>query len=554
MNVLNTDETIFAYIDPETGEERHYPICDDLIPPNSYLDLLRRWESSEEGIVYTDDPNINIVRDYLYTRPIINDQETIDYFIYQGVYRDYDAIWRDEVLMREKIRDENYGGYGAIIEDLISLTDMRNFQQEFVQYQETYTPPKGLLFPRQQELRMISYEDVKMKLDGLQFLFKVATDFNIEIIVVDEYVFRLIFGIETSLITYPTMSNNINKMRGGEINIDVLFVNTDTESIDKYITNVADVLQNWIGDRVMTIARYPRMISLSMGGSPYNRAISINFAMISYKTKSEAIHSNPFDCCCVGYDGETILATERARYALFNGYNTVNFDLMCENYERLLTKYAMLGMSIKVPNIEDYIIDYSAINIIGLSSGEKESTLSIVRRLAFLHEKGLIDNVKETLFNLSYLFRLPERTPNAQLFPDTTGLDLLVDLDFVLLYDDMISILDISGLGVPHTSIGVFQIPPIYIPFNTDTMTLLSIERRGKPISSILKFMKLSRDQYEAFQRRINLHDMEMMLEDATIIPSTEYDIIASVYPKVVVNEQEWYLGKYVNKRNDPLM
>ena len=69
-----------------------------------------------------------------------------------------------------------------------------------------------------------------------------------------------------------------------------------------------------------------------------------------YRTPSEILHGFDVDSCCLGYDGKDIWATQRALFALSQGYNTVNFDRLSPSYEHRLVKYGTRGVSIKVPN------------------------------------------------------------------------------------------------------------------------------------------------------------------------------------------------------------
>lgn len=69
-----------------------------------------------------------------------------------------------------------------------------------------------------------------------------------------------------------------------------------------------------------------------------------------YQTPSEVIHGFDVDSCCLGYDGDKILMTQRAYFSIKNGYNTVNFNRLSPSYETRLVKYGTRGMSIKIDN------------------------------------------------------------------------------------------------------------------------------------------------------------------------------------------------------------
>lgn len=68
-----------------------------------------------------------------------------------------------------------------------------------------------------------------------------------------------------------------------------------------------------------------------------------------YSTPSEIIHGFDVDSCCMGYDGKNIWFTQRALFALYNGYNTVNFERLSPSYEHRLAKYGTRGMAVRIP-------------------------------------------------------------------------------------------------------------------------------------------------------------------------------------------------------------
>lgn len=68
-----------------------------------------------------------------------------------------------------------------------------------------------------------------------------------------------------------------------------------------------------------------------------------------YNSPSEVLHGFDVDCSSVGYDGENIWFTQRALFALYNRYNTVNFERLSASYEHRLGKYGTRGMMVKIP-------------------------------------------------------------------------------------------------------------------------------------------------------------------------------------------------------------
>ena len=77
--------------------------------------------------------------------------------------------------------------------------------------------------------------------------------------------------------------------------------------------------------------------------------LTVQVILRFYRTPSEILHGFDVDCCSMGYDGR-IWLTQRALYAIWNGWNTVNFGRLSPSYERRLAKYGTRGMAVRVPN------------------------------------------------------------------------------------------------------------------------------------------------------------------------------------------------------------
>ncbi|PRP81694.1 hypothetical protein PROFUN_01201 [Planoprotostelium fungivorum] len=65
-----------------------------------------------------------------------------------------------------------------------------------------------------------------------------------------------------------------------------------------------------------------------------------------YKSPAEILLGFDVDCCCVGYDGEKVYATQRAQRALNKGYNLINWTRRSTTYESRLYKYALRGFGV----------------------------------------------------------------------------------------------------------------------------------------------------------------------------------------------------------------
>ena len=71
-----------------------------------------------------------------------------------------------------------------------------------------------------------------------------------------------------------------------------------------------------------------------------------------YQNPSEVLHGFDVDSCCLGFDGADIWMTQRACFALKNGYNTINFNRLSPSYELRLAKYGCRGMAIKINDFD----------------------------------------------------------------------------------------------------------------------------------------------------------------------------------------------------------
>jgi hypothetical protein len=88
-------------------------------------------------------------------------------------------------------------------------------------------------------------------------------------------------------------------------------------------------------------------------------AIDYQIILRLYKSPSEILHGFDVDSCCMGYDGENILFTNRCMYSLLKGYNTVNFERLSPSYEFRLAKYGTRGVAIHIPNFNKSKVNQS---------------------------------------------------------------------------------------------------------------------------------------------------------------------------------------------------
>ncbi len=74
--------------------------------------------------------------------------------------------------------------------------------------------------------------------------------------------------------------------------------------------------------------------------------LRINIKLKLYKTYSEILHGFDLDSDCVGWDGVDVWTTERGRYSLFHGYETLDTDSISESYIDKLASRTKFNMDI----------------------------------------------------------------------------------------------------------------------------------------------------------------------------------------------------------------
>eukprot|EP01125_Pyxidicula_operculata_P005044 TRINITY_DN1852_c3_g2_i1.p1 TRINITY_DN1852_c3_g2~~TRINITY_DN1852_c3_g2_i1.p1 ORF type:complete len:1923 (-),score=635.24 TRINITY_DN1852_c3_g2_i1:335-6103(-) len=85
----------------------------------------------------------------------------------------------------------------------------------------------------------------------------------------------------------------------------------------------------------------------------------IQIVLRIYKSPAEVLMGFDVDCCCVGFDGETVWVLPRAHRALTKRYNLVDMSRRSLSYETRLYKYAKRGFSVAVPGLLRHLVPSS---------------------------------------------------------------------------------------------------------------------------------------------------------------------------------------------------
>ena len=117
------------------------------------------------------------------------------------------------------------------------------------------------------------------------------------------------------------------------------------------------------GDHDVVFAKTTNTVTVA--GVPGSRR-SIQIVTRLYATKASILNSFDLNCCCVGFDGETVWATRRAVDAIRYKLNEVNLDLRGDAYENRALKYAERGFAIGIPRLDRRRLDpkYLAFNLV----------------------------------------------------------------------------------------------------------------------------------------------------------------------------------------------
>ncbi len=333
-----------------------------LIPPDSLLAVLQR--NSKTEVVYTDYPDIGYVISYTKDKPFVHDKHVIEVLDAWGVYRSHDAILADE---DEILNNPSYN------QDVVMdrLWKMDNFKQEYDEYNTTYSKPDNLLFYYPRFTNVPTYDQIKQSLTSIDFLFQIAKNTGLSIVVAGEYIFRLLTGTNLGMIEpFPYVINDnpsldyedASLFSMKQIDVDVFLITDDPVLMVQYINNLAAYMPSLVSmyqqprDSYMAYTRTKDSISITITVAGIV-VLTINIMLISYVSILDVLYRMEIDCCCVGWDGQDVYMTERGRYAIYNGVNTTNPALRFPDYEYILAKYGALGVSVMVHDIDSYVLD-----------------------------------------------------------------------------------------------------------------------------------------------------------------------------------------------------
>ena len=242
-----------------------------------------------------------------------------------------------------------------------------------------------------------------------------------------------------------------------------------------------------------------------------------------YRTVSEVLHGFDVDCLCVGWDGKNIWMTERGKYAMSRGYNTVDLGFASTSYERRLMKYGVMGIGIYVSDIENYNIlerpGYYWANIEGLSL---IIYLNRIGRVNTTPDYGESTELHIDMYSYSTRFTHAmselEKVLNKEEIEDFMRLREL-PVDFNILYKEY----DIEG---PISIIGSY--------FHVNDR-------------SVIDLLTISERVYMVMQ---DVDGITIPRQPEIIIPVEGEQVTNVSFPVVYNDPEDWYVGAYVSKKD----
>lgn len=273
---------------------------------------------------------------------IMNSDGSTNFAAYMEDFGDIEyktIIWREDTMRKGMNKTKNMRWNREKYYNLIKVTndDMKNAEMwaKYTQKRNTNVRKnKNLLLKRYQNFNFFYiYNYSRYK----ELLNKICKQYKDNIFVAGGAAFNKISG-------------------GGYDDIDLFIHSCDINEYDKILRHIIEEYKayfskSWQKENI-TAMRTEHAITISSNGSS-----KLQIILRLYQSPSEIIHGFDVDSCCVGFDESGFYLTERALFAILNGYNTVNFDRLSPTYESRLLKYVRKGVSIMIPNFDKTKID-----------------------------------------------------------------------------------------------------------------------------------------------------------------------------------------------------
>lgn len=156
--------------------------------------------------------------------------------------------------------------------------------------------------------------------------------------------------------------------------IDLFIITRDPEKAVEAILELHKRIKKKTDHITFNVIRTQNSITFDLP-RPYRR---IQIILRLYHSIQHVLMGFDVDCCCVGYDGKSVVATERGARAIQYQYNLVDTTRLSTTYENRMIKYAKRGFLIAMDRSVDLDIQMKLVK-------EKIATKYLIKDYINLH-------------------------------------------------------------------------------------------------------------------------------------------------------------------------
>ncbi|KAJ3445881.1 putative reductase [Anaeramoeba flamelloides] len=130
---------------------------------------------------------------------------------------------------------------------------------------------------------------------------------------------------------------------------------SEEEATKKAVSLIRSIMTHHPLSEKIDIIKTKYVISLTTPEQFPTRKIQVILRL--YRSPAEILLGFDVDSCAVGYDGQDVWISERARRAITKQYNLIDLSRRSPSYEYRLLKYARRGFCVAVPNMKKELIN-----------------------------------------------------------------------------------------------------------------------------------------------------------------------------------------------------
>lgn len=173
----------------------------------------------------------------------------------------------------------------------------------------------------------------------------------------------------------PATTGDASTVNFNGSDIDLFLYDLTPEAANEKIKEIHAVVTRNSNGKPPHIIRTRYAITI-LGDYPLRH---IQIVLRLYKSPAEVLIGFDVDACTVGFDGEKVWASKRARRALTKQYNLVDLSRRSLTYEVRLNKYSQRGFAVLIPGVNP-----SSVNPLVVQCGVREVT-GLAKLLVYHH-------------------------------------------------------------------------------------------------------------------------------------------------------------------------